>query len=353
MTFGTERPKSSSGYDHRRLPPNARQRAWGGVTLVSVAALCAWTLCSTLADTGADQIGLARTRGDKLDLAVGRGDRLDGAVGRGDKLVVLKPSAPASNIQISLFDPHSSLGVSTGKFANGARLEGDGNLPAPTLSLLPSLSAARNTPDIPPISSRGEQIAQKMVLPMPRPASAPPRNSLADSTQGNQSAKPSVFATIFEKLFGKREPIKLAYAAPDDAGVGVPVTAGRYDQWTAVYDISARIVYMPDGTQLEAHSGLGSLLDNPSHVDERMHGATPPNVYDLELREELFHGVRALRLIPQDERKVFGRAGFLAHTFMLGPNGDSNGCVSIRNYDAFLQAYLDHKIKRLAVVASL
>ena len=50
-----------------------------------------------------------------------------------------------------------------------------------------------------------------------------------------------------------------------------------------------------------------------------MHGATPPNVYDLELREELFHGVRALRLIPQDERNVFGRAGLLAHTFMLGP----------------------------------
>jgi hypothetical protein len=342
MTFGTERRKSSSGYDHRRLPPNAQQRAWGGVTLVSVAALCAWTLCSTLANTGADQIDLAPTRGDKLDVAVSRGD----------KLVVLNPSAPASNIQISLFDPHSSLGVSTGTFANSAPLQGDGNLPAPapTPSPPPSLTTARNTPDIPPIPSR----AQKMALPMPRPASAPPRNSLADSTQGNQPAKPSIFARIFEKLFGKRDPVKLAYAASDDASIGVgELAAGRYDQWTAVYDISARIVYMPDGTQLEAHSGLGSLLDDPSHVDERMHGATPPNVYDLELREELFHGVRALRLIPQDERKVFGRAGFLAHTFLLGPNGDSNGCVSIKNYDAFLQAYLDHKIKRLAVVASL
>jgi hypothetical protein len=30
------------------LPPNAQQTAWGGVTLVSVAALCAWTLCSVL-----------------------------------------------------------------------------------------------------------------------------------------------------------------------------------------------------------------------------------------------------------------------------------------------------------------
>jgi hypothetical protein len=337
MTFGTERRESSSGYDHRRLPPNAQQRAWGGVTLVSVAALCAWTLCSTLADTGADQIDLAPSRGDKLGVAVSRGD----------KLLVPKPRAPASNFHVSLFDPHPSLGVSTGAFANSALLF-DSNLAAPTPSLLPSLTTVRNTPDIPPIPSR----APKVVLPMPRPASAAPRNSLA--TQGNQPAKPSIFATIFEKLFGKRDPVKLAYAATDDAGLGVgEIAAGRYDRLTAVYDISAHIVHMPDGTQLEAHSGLGSLLDDPSHVDEKMHGATPPNVYDLELREELFHGVRALRLIPQDERNVFGRAGLLAHTFMLGPNGDSNGCVSIRNYDAFLQAYLDRKIKRLAVVASL
>jgi hypothetical protein len=54
-------------------------------------------------------------------------------------------------------------------------------------------------------------------------------------------------------------------------------------------------------------------------------------------------------MIPEDSLKVFGRAGLLAHSFMLGPNGDSNGCVSFKNYDAFLQAYLDHKIKRLAV----
>ena len=41
--------------------------------LVSVGALCAWTLCSTLGDTGANQIDLV-TRGDKLDVAVSRAD---------------------------------------------------------------------------------------------------------------------------------------------------------------------------------------------------------------------------------------------------------------------------------------
>jgi hypothetical protein len=38
---------------------------------------------------------------------------------------------------------------------------------------------------------------------------------------------------------------------------------------------------------------------------------------------------------------------------MLGPNGQSNGCVSFRDYAAFLRAYENGQIKRLAVVAGL
>ncbi len=127
----------------------------------------------------------------------------------------------------------------------------------------------------------------------------------------------------------------------------------RYDQFTAVYDLSAHVLYLPDGRRLEAHSGLGDRLDDPRHVDERMRGATPPHLYDLTLREGSFHGVQALRLNPVGQGGVYGRAGLLAHPFMLGPNGDSNGCVSIRDYDAFLQAYQRGQVKRLAVVASL
>jgi Protein of unknown function (DUF2778) len=107
---------------------------------------------------------------------------------------------------------------------------------------------------------------------------------------------------------------------------------------------------MPDGTKLEAHSGLGTLLDDPEHVDEKDRGATPPNVYDLSLRERPFHGMRALRLKPVDGERALGRTGLLAHSFMIGPNGESNGCVSFRDYDAFLQAYMNHQIRRLAVV---
>jgi hypothetical protein len=83
-----------------------------------------------------------------------------------------------------------------------------------------------------------------------------------------------------------------------------------------------------------------------------MRGATPPSVYELAPREQPFHGVRALRLKPVGGG-VYGRTGLLAHTYMLGPNGDSNGCVSFKNYNAFLQAYEKGEIRRLVVVARL
>ena len=63
--------------------------------------------------------------------------------------------------------------------------------------------------------------------------------------------------------------------------------------------------------------------------------------------------MQALRLTPIGGGDIFGRAGLLAHSYMLGPNGDSNGCVSFKNYDAFLQAFQSGQVKRLAVVARL
>ena len=131
------------------------------------------------------------------------------------------------------------------------------------------------------------------------------------------------------------------------------LSALGYDGQTAVYDISAQVVYLPNGTKLEAHSGLGSLMDNPAHINQRMVGATPPNVYDLKPREKLFHGVAALRMTPVGENEMHGRTGLLVHSYMLGPNGDSNGCVSFRDYDAFLNAYRNQGVKRLAVVAKV
>jgi Protein of unknown function (DUF2778) len=112
---------------------------------------------------------------------------------------------------------------------------------------------------------------------------------------------------------------------------------------TAIYDIAAHAVHLPNGDKLEAHSGLGSTLDDPRYVSVKNRGPTPPNVYALVLRNQLFHGVRAIRLIPLDQSRMFGRYGMLAHSYMRGPTGQSTGCVSFRDYPAFLNAFLRGK----------
>ena len=350
MTFGDRRRITYIENDHRRLPPNALpQRVIGGAAAIFVAALCAWTVC--------DFVGPDADRTDdavRADGVAGRSDRLAMVSRRGDKLAVAKPDSPWSYYAL-LLDPHPSS-PATASFVDASFVD-DGSLqnnirPVALTSSVPLPAASPITALAPMRSDRAVKNAAALG---PRPGSAAAR--IAGSrvaTAESATEKPSFFRGIFEKLFGKPAPTTLAYAATDDAGLSATkIIGGRYDRYTAVYDISAHTVYMPDGTRLEAHSGLGSRLDDPNHPDERMHGVTPPNVYDLELREAPFHGVRALRMIPQDETRTFGRSGLLAHTYMLGPNGDSNGCVSFKNYDAFLQAYLNHDIKRLAVVTRL
>jgi len=192
-------------------------------------------------------------------------------------------------------------------------------------------------------------------LPRSRPAEAGAEPRGIQVTARAESASPSDNRTLLEKISELwPSKITLASLAPDGGlfRSGPDLGALGYEPQTAVYDISARAVYMPGGAKLEAHSGLGDLMDDPEHVHEPNVGATPPAVYDLKPRERLFHGVRALRMIPVDGT-TYGRSGLLAHSYLLGPNGESNGCVSIRNYEKFLQAFSSGEIRRLVVVPSL
>ena len=125
------------------------------------------------------------------------------------------------------------------------------------------------------------------------------------------------------------------------------------DPHTAIYDISSHTVYLPNGRRLEAHSGFGSYMDDVRYVSAKARGPTPPNVYVLSMREQLFHGVRAIRLTPVGDGNMFGRAGILAHPYMLGPSGQSNGCVSFSDYPSFLDAFSNGEIDRLVVVEHL
>jgi hypothetical protein len=205
----------------------------------------------------------------------------------------------------------------------------------------------------------------------PKTVEAKQTKSGASPREMTQRAKAAVMSighekpSMVQKLWGKdvaNGPL-LAYASADPNVITGsifreqnPMLGGSppYDKSTAVYVISNKTVYLPDGTQLEAHSGLGSKMDDPRYSHVRMQGVTPPHIYDLKPREALFHGVPALRLNPiGGEEKIFGRDGLLAHTFMLGGTGQSNGCVSFKDYYAFLDAYKNKGIRRLAVIAKL
>src|SRR6478752_8252779 len=121
-------------------------------------------------------------------------------------------------------------------------------------------------------------------LPRARPVLANLQSGKSDPAPASSDSR-----TMFEKL-ADLVPMRFSLASltPGDGLLSErkDLTALGYDGQTAVYDISAKAVYLPSGTKLEAHSGLGGLMDNPAHVDQRMVGATPPNVYDLKPREK-------------------------------------------------------------------
>lgn len=200
--------------------------------------------------------------------------------------------------------------------------------------------------------ARPSQRADAIPMPRSRPAQADFSAQIA-SSQAYAETNPRVDnRNFFEKFTDK---IRLASLTPGDGLLGraPDLAALGYDSRTAVYDIKAKALYLPSGVALEAHSGLGALMDDPDHVDRRMVGATPPATYDLKPREKPFHGVRALRMTPVEGTSALGRVGLLTHNYMLGPRGDSNGCVSIKDYDRFLKAYDNGEFSRLVVVPSL
>jgi hypothetical protein len=338
----------------------------GGAALACIVLGCGWTLTAHVLGTGADPAAVSAN----VESATGSGGaitfsaRFDALGAGAEGLSVVRKSASPTVVKASdairknymaLLDVSYSLGPPPGSFSTALPRGPDRQL-----AMLPDHSAAQDI-----TAALPQRAADSVPLPAPRPSTL--RLLANREVEKAKAAILSVTAekpSIFEKLWGKPQPKPslLAFASADFGDVTLPGpakaspmgNAAPYDRDTAVYDISARAVYLPDGTKLEAHSGLGAKLDDPRYVHVKMHGATPPHVYDLSPREALFHGVPALRLKPVGgEQAIFGRTGLLAHTYMLGPNGDSNGCVSFKDYYAFLNAYRNGGIKRLAVVAKV
>ena len=204
--------------------------------------------------------------------------------------------------------------------------------PMPLAAALPAPSRT--------FASPAQLHANSVLLPdSAKPETTPPSVSQPTPESATVARPPAPAAS--------KEPVRAAEARDDSTSL--PDSDSR----TAIYDIAAHAVYLPNGDRLEAHSGLAGNLDNPQYVSLKGRGPTPPNVYNLTLRKQPFHGIRAIRLIPVGEGKMFGRDGILAHSYMLGPNGQSNGCVSFSNYPAFLNAFLRGEVDRLVVVEHL
>jgi hypothetical protein len=233
-------------------------------------------------------------------------------------------------------------------FSNSARVSTDSADAVTFETRWPRATAPVSSSAVPLISEHPVEPASNVARPQPNPwhppqsqakpepADAPDSTDVVQLTPAAapESARP-ITLTLLPKLIPE-------WANSIDS-----------DSHTAVYDIAAHTVYMPNGDRLEAHSGAGNKLDDSRYVSVKDLGPTPPNVYDLALREQLFHGVRVLRLNPVGGGNMFGRDGMLAHPYMRDANGQSNGCVSIKDYPAFLNAYLRDEINRLVVVSNL
>jgi hypothetical protein len=370
-----DRKKSS-----RKVIP---QHFLGGVAIAAVVLGCAWTVYSNV--FGASIYPSVNTAA------------FDAPVVKNSTVVAARPARPAFN-EVFAALPQSAPKVSAPetvsasimfneRFAASAA-QGDTLWPserqipatqlaaasptaeAPKKTETPKLADAPKTKEVAPAPTQvalnvpAKPVDAKADVKAPAKTGASVRDmaqrAKAAVTQLATNDKP----TMVEKLWGKpaSQGSLLSYASADaSVTASIPDTLSQnpmrggsppYDKQTAVYDIAAKTVYLPDGTKLEAHSGLGDKLDDVRYAHVRMQGVTPPHIYELKPREALFHGVPALRLTPiGGQDKIFNRDGLLAHTYMLGARGDSNGCVSFKDYYAFLNAYRNQGIRRLAVLA--
>ena len=200
-------------------------------------------------------------------------------------------------------------------------------------------------------------------------ASGGSESSRMAAGQGSRRARTAALApsaadtrSFFDRLFGVQSTPTpgpaLAYAAPESSPRELAPGVKLSPAPTAVGAGDGALRHQRTGGLHAERRAAGGAFRSRREDGRPPFRACPdarrdaPGTYDLTEREKPFHGVRALRLNPVGgSAAIHGRAGLLAHTYLLGPNGQSNGCVSFRQYDKFLQAYLRGEVKRLVVVA--
>jgi hypothetical protein len=250
-------------------------------------------------------------------------------------------------------DPFSSLALNSVGFTDLAYAEVDTGADHPLQLALASLS--KDPYGLPDDEYDSAALPDSIDLPDAKPDAPRAKPARADAEPALAPGKPAKNA----KPQSPAKPVTqaLAYARPDKPAAGAfgklfksPGAGAK----VAVYDISAAVVHMPDGTKLEAHSGIGKMADNPRYVHVKMRGPTPPNTYRLSMREKRFHGVEAIRMTPIGSQTMHGRDGMLAHSYLLrGGREESHGCVAFANYPKFLKAFKQGKVTHMIVVPSM
>ncbi|WP_247880527.1 tlde1 domain-containing protein [Ochrobactrum sp. Q0168] len=242
------------------------------------------------------------------------------------------PQTPAALVALAQIQPQSQSGILPLSQAEEADAEG---ADTPNLPVGNAIPLPQSAPDQKTDMAADDDTDRDMFVPddVPLPGAKPPlrasrmhpKTQLAYAPESGQTdtPEPGLFSPLINQAARSR---------------------------VAIYDISAATVYLPSGEKLEAHSGIGRMRDNPTYVNQKNRGPTPPHSYNLRMREALFHGVEAIRLTPADGNNRYNRDGLLAHTFMLGRNGDSNGCVVFRDYPRFLRAFKRGEFNKLVVV---
>ncbi|MBB3772636.1 hypothetical protein FHS55_003257 [Angulomicrobium tetraedrale] len=298
---------------------------------------------------------------------------------RVDPELQLRPAVPAVTTEV--VDGPAPAPVHTVMDVRNFRAAGEIGQPDGWL-FNPALTPTRPTvmaalPAAPPTSPPTVETVSAVPLPMANPlyagrvmpgdepedtltlAPLPPKKPLlplaaaptAASTSASASAELAMLPPTMEEDIAPDEPSTPPAAAPPEVSdeLRLPTAGDKY----AIYDIRAKKLYMPGGKKLEAHSGYGDKFDDPRHVAVKMLGPTPPNRYKLTMREARFHGVEAVRMTPIGDGKMYGRNGILVHPYMLGPRGDSNGCVSVAEYETFLAAFKRGQVNEMIVVESM
>jgi hypothetical protein len=321
------------------MPANARMLASATVAAAAIAGAMTWVQSAYMPSAPATMTAAAPL---SMPQAIERPPPATTTIGKTHELVDTLAglrSDPTLHLEASsAWRPAGGLAILTSPSTAPNDRLASLPMPAPIVAAVnPPPTATAEVDDVPLPRANPTSVAAVPVKPNNAAAAV-----VATAPDATVESKPSSggFFGMLERFF-----------APQDRRNASAALASN--PRTAIYDISAHVVYMPNGETLEAHSGLGQWLDDPSSFNRKDRGVTPPATYKISMREKPFHGVQALRLTPVGEAQMYGRDGMLAHSYMLGPNGQSNGCVSFKDYDKFLAAYASGAVDRLIVVPKL